>query len=358
MVIGIHGSYGFVGYHLWAYLNYKCDGVEVIRLSKSLDNDDELKRCNVIVHMAERNKGDVHQLYIDNIKSAEGLTTRLDEVKGRPSIIYTSSIHEDDDDLYGKWRRDNIQMFQHWTDDFKSIKLPNIYGPFCKPNYNSFIATFCDKIIKGEDLSVTDNDVNLLYVEDLCAQILDVILDKRIEVNYTDTVSTKYVYNTLLRFKDNYLTKNKIPELLSEFELNLFNTFRSYIDNDNRLFSIDTYTDERGSLSELVISKTEGQIFYSTTKPNIGAIRGNHFHTKRIERFCILEGDALVSMRKVGTDEVIEYKISGNNNVVFDTPVYYTHNLQNIGDTTLIACFWMNDILKENEIDDTYIESV
>jgi UDP-2-acetamido-2,6-beta-L-arabino-hexul-4-ose reductase len=356
MTVGING-YGFIGYHLWVYLNYKCKDISVIRLSRNLENDlDNLSKCDVVIHMAEKNRGYPSQLYKDNKESAKHLTKMLDKIGNKPTIIYTSSTHEDDDDLYGKWRRENNKMFSNWTNDFKSIKLPNIFGPFCKPNYNSFIATFCDKILKNEELQVNDNNVNLLYVENLCSQIYKVIKGDKRNISYDQTVSVKYVYDTLLRFKQEYLSENKIPKYKNEFELNLFNTFRSYLDKNNRLLNVDNYNDDRGRLSELIISKNQGQIFFSTTKP--GIVRGNHFHTRRIERFCVLEGEASVKMRKIGTNEIIEYKIKGTDNKVIDMPVYYTHNLENINNTELICCFWMNDILKEQKIDDTYYEEI
>ena len=316
-VIGINGSYGFIGYHLWVYLNYKCDDVEVIRLSKNLKNDlDNLKKCDVIIHMAEKNRGNVKELYKNNKKSAKHLTEMLDKVNHKARIIYTSSTHEDDNDLYGLWRRENNEMFNNWasksySSSFTSLKLPNIFGPFCKPNYNSFIATFCDKIIKGKKLQINDNKVNLLYIDNLCHQIYKIatyIKKYDTKIRHDKIVGVKYIYDTLLRFKQEYLNENKIPKCKDEFEINLFNTFRSYLEKDNRLLNIDNYNDDRGRLAELVISKNQGQIFFSTTKP--GIVRGNHFHTRRIERFCILEGEALVKMRKVGTDKIIEYKIN------------------------------------------------
>ena len=158
MVIGINGSYGFIGYHLWVYLNYKCDDVKVIRLSKKLENDlDNLSKCDVIIHMAEKNRGDVNKLYKNNKQSAKYLTEMLSKVNNFARIIYTSSIHEDDNNLYGQWRRENNEMFSKWSKPhyagFTSLKLPNIFGPFCKPNYNSFIATFCDKNFKGRRIT-------------------------------------------------------------------------------------------------------------------------------------------------------------------------------------------------------------
>ena len=315
--------------------------------------------------MAEKNRGDINELYKNNKQSAKHLIEMLDKI-GDPlgaRIIYTSSTHENDNSLYGQWRRENNEMFRKWRGggslSFVSLKLPNIFGPFCKPNYNSFIATFCDKILKNEELQVNDNKVNLLYIDNLCKQIYKIASFKKIydtKIRHDKNVSVQYIHDTLLRFKQEYLNENRIPKLKNEFEVDLFNTFRSYISNDNRLFNVDSHNDDRGRLSELVISKTQGQIFFSTTKP--GIVRGNHFHTRRIERFCVLEGEASVKIRKVGTDEIKEYKIKGTDSKVIDMPVYYTHNLENIGNTELICCFWMNDILKEQKIDDTYFEKV
>lgn len=354
--VGINGAFGFVGYHLWTYLKYKCDDITPIRLSRDL-KDSELEGCDVIVHMAERNRGDIDELYKNNIESASRLMDRLEEVGVSPKVIYTSSIHQNADNLYGKWRRENIKMFVSRCDEFISVQLPNIFGPFCKPNYNSFIATFCDTIVNGDgDLNVNDSNVNLLYVDNLCKQLYEVITNNRCDIESDGSFSVSYVHSLLQNFKEVYIDKAEIPHLQDKFEVNLFNTFRSYITDDNRKMSVKVSSDQRGRLSELVISRTKGQIFYSTTNPDF--VRGNHFHTRRIERFCVLSGDALIQMRKVGTDDVIEYRISGDDCKVIDMPVYYTHNLKNIGDTELVCCFWMNDILSEQKVDDTYFELV
>jgi UDP-2-acetamido-2,6-beta-L-arabino-hexul-4-ose reductase len=124
----------------------------------------------------------------------------------------------------------------------------------------------------------------------------------------------------------------------------------------DRKFSIKRVADNRGELKELVIFKEHGQIFYSTTNP--GIVRGNQFHTKRIERFCIVKGTAQISMRQVGTNQIISYIINDTDNIVIDMPPYYTHNLTNIGSEELICVFWMNNILHEQHVDDTYFEGV
>jgi UDP-2-acetamido-2,6-beta-L-arabino-hexul-4-ose reductase len=358
MIIGINGN-GFIGYHLWCYFHYKCDDVHVIQLNRNLHNDlDNLSKCDVVIHLAEKNRGDEQELYKNNISSTNDLVAALTQLNHQPLVIYTSSVHEDDDNIYGQWRRENKSTFSTWAknNNFISIKLPNIFGPFCKPNYNSFVATLCDSLIISKQIKLSDNTINLLYVENLCKQIHDIIKGTITSITHDCSISVIEIFNILSRFCDEYYKKGQIPELHDEFQINLFATFRSYIQSVDRKFSIKRVADNRGELKELVIFKEHGQIFYSTTKP--GIVRGNHFHTKRIERFCIVKGTAQISMRRVGTNQIISYIINDTDNIVIDMPPYYTHNLTNVGSEDLICVFWMNDILHEQHVDDTYFEGV
>jgi UDP-2-acetamido-2,6-beta-L-arabino-hexul-4-ose reductase len=358
MTIGLNGN-GFIGYHLWVYFTYKCKDINVIQLKRNLTDDlNNLAKCDVIVHMAEKNRGDENELFNNNIASAISLTTALDSINKQPLIIYTSSIHEDADNVYGEWRRKNKIHFTDWArrGNFISVKLPNIFGPFCKPNYNSFISTICDSLIYNKKFTITNNNINLLYVENLCKQIHEIIQNVRTELQPDININITEIVNILTRFHEEYYINRNIPNISNEFQLNLFTTFRTYISDADRKILIKHIEDNRGSLKELVIFKESGQIFYSTTKTNV--TRGNHFHTKRIERFCIVKGSAKIEMRKIGSDQIISYYIKDSDNVVIDMPPYYTHNLTNISNDELICVFWMNDILKEQEIDDTYFEVV
>ena len=347
MKIGITGYKGFIGSFLMNYLEHFSEYEPVGK-----EPTDDFSDVNVVVHFAEKNKGNDEEVFYSNRRSCHNL---IDSIKHKDiTLIYASSTHQDDDNLYGLYRRNNIKDFKRNIKNLNVIQIPNVFGPFCKPNYNSFIATFCDKIIKEEDVSVGKGFVNLIYVENLCKEILKLI-DKPYNDEYKllpkTTHTVKSIYDKLMYFKRMYIDTNTIPDIKDEFELDLFNTFRSYLPQDKRLFKVKKFIDERGRLSELLKSKIQGQMFFSTTKPDF--VRGKHFHRKRIERFCILEGQALIKMRRVGTDDIIEYKVNGEDYVVFDTPIFYTHSLENIGDSDLIAVFWMNDILEDNKIDDT-----
>ena len=141
----------------------------------------------------------------------------------------------------------------------------------------------------------------------------------------------------------------------TDFDLNLFNTFRSYIDNNLLLRNLELNKDNRGYLFEVVKELNGGQTFFSYTKP--GIIRGNHFHTKKIERFCVVSGKAIIRIRKLGCKKINEFEVSGKNPVVIDIPIFHTHNIKNISNDELLTLFWANQIYDVNN-PDTYFKEV
>jgi len=355
--IGITGSNGFIGYHLWLHIKYLCDNLKVIKLSRDLNEIDE---CDVIVHLAEKNRGDEQQVYLNNKESAVNLIKSLEGFDGK-RLLYASSLHEDDESLFGVYRRENKILFLDWAkrnnSKFQSMKIPNVFGPFCKPNYNSFIATFCHKMINDEVVKANSNEVRLIYVQNLCKQIVDIIRKKddkeNYEIKHDEVCSVNYVYSKLLGFKDEYINNNVIPVLKTDFDLNLFNTFRSYM--ENRLITMESHIDDRGYLSETIKTNDGGQSFFSTTKP--GYVRGQHFHMRKLERFCVLKGEAIISLRKLGSNDVIKYKVSGDKTQYIDMPLFYTHNITPNNNEEIITLFWQNELLDKKDTD-TYWENV
>jgi UDP-2-acetamido-2,6-beta-L-arabino-hexul-4-ose reductase len=147
---------------------------------------------------------------------------------------------------------------------------------------------------------------------------------------------------------------NIIPELNSYFDICLFNTFRTYIKNDHYPVDLFLHKDDRGHLSEVIKTNVGGQAFFSVTKP--GITRGNHFHRRKIERFCVVEGEALIKLRKIGTDDVIEYRVSGEKPATIDMPIFYTHNITNVGDRDMYTLFWSNEFFNPEDSDTFYEE--
>ena len=197
----------------------------------------------------------------------------------------------------------------------------------------------------------------MVYVRDVCNFFYDLIQKDVMEESYVISgvpIKILDVYNKLALFKDEYLS-GTIPKIESKFDLNLFNTFRSYLYPKHFPILLDLKTDNRGSFVEVVKERSGGQSSFSTTHP--GITRGNHYHTRKVERFCVLSGEASIKLRRIFTDEIIDYKVSGDKPVYVDMPTFYTHSIENIGNTELLTMFWINEFYDPND-PDTFMENV
>lgn len=350
MKVAITGETGFLGYHLTHYLHYHL-GYEIVSLSRNYQNNIELiKGCDWLIHCAGINKGLTDNR--NNSLLANELITLLKQHDVVIDIAYASSIQESHNTEYGNDKAVAGKILQDYCHDvnkkFISYKLPNLFGPFGKPNYNSVVATFCFNLINGIESQINDNNISLCYVNDA---IQTITLDDRIHVYKTNKISVVQLYSKLNEFHKCY-SAGIIPSLYTTFDVQLFNTYRSYA-NNKHVFK--RHVDDRGYLLELLKSQgTESQIFFSTTKPNI--TRGNHFHFNKIERFCVLKGSANISLRKLGSDEIIQYIITDDMDTVIDMPVLYTHNITNIGDSELVCVFWTNEIFDKDQPDTYFIK--
>ena len=370
MRIGITGQNGFIGYHLTQTIKYKHSYYTLVPFQKSFFDKESLlaafvSSCDVIVHLVGVNRAETdEEVYDVNIKLNTVLKKALINANFKGHLLFASSSQEKGDSVYGKAKKESRvlleETFNFLDGKFTGLIIPNVFGPFCKPNYNSFVATFCSKILNNETPEVIqDAYVPLLYVGNLVEQILEVIRnpkDSLLEIRPDLEVKVKKVLKLLYCFKTSYLDNNTIPELNSAFELQLFNTFRSYVDIDQiNPVPIIQHKDERGFFSELIKTEIGGQFSYSITLS--GFSRGNHFHTRKIERFMVIGGEAKISLRKIGCKEVHEFLLDGENPSNVDMPIWYTHNITNIGTTPLITAFWINEPYNSEDTD-TYFENV
>ena len=370
MKIGITGQNGFIGYHLTHTIKHKLSEHSIVTFKRSLFEQEYslstfVSSCDAIVHLAGVNRAETDkEVYGANIKLNTVLKKALIEANFKGHLLFASSSQENGDSLYGKAKKESRVLLEDTINslggNFTGLIIPNVFGPFCKPNYNSFVATFCSKIVNHESPQViNDTEVSLLYVGNLVSQILEVIRnpkDSLFEIRPDLEVKVTEVLGLLNTFKDSYIGGNTIPSLQTPFELQLFNTFRSYIDIDQiNPVSIVQHTDERGFFSELIRTEIGGQFSYSTTLP--GITRGNHFHTRKIERFIVIGGKAKISLRKIGSTEIHEFLLDGENPSYVDMPIWYTHNITNIGTTPLITAFWINEPYNSEDAD-TYFENV
>jgi UDP-2-acetamido-2,6-beta-L-arabino-hexul-4-ose reductase len=374
--IGITGQSGFVGTHLYNELGLFPEKFERIPFEDFYFADTDMltafaKQCDVIVHLAALNRHpDETKLFEINIDLVNSLINVLIQENLKPHILFSSSIQENLDNLYGKSKREGRRLFEKWATEYQAsftgMIVPNVYGPFGLPNYNSFIATFCYKLTHNEKpIVVNDTEVHLIYVSSLCKHILSdienihnfkkpIVKESKISSDFCKKVSE--ILSIFEIFKEQYYDKGFIPVLNDENEINLFNTFRSFIDLKHyypRL--LQQHRDARGSFVETIRLGVGGQVSFSTSKR--GITRGNHFHTRKIERFTIIKGQAKIQLRKIGTDTVFEYCLNSLEPSYVDMPVWYTHNLTNIGTEDLYVQFWINEWYDESN-PDTYFEQV
>ena len=240
--------------------------------------------------------------------------------------------------------------------------IPNVFGPFCRPRYNSVVATFCHLLNNGEEPVIqADNAVPLIYVLDLVELMRKIVLGPtdnhagEIQVPPGATITVSRLLSMLMEHRDSYVRTGVVPALSAGFEVALFNTFRSYIDPTNRLVKLKVNRDDRGYLCETVKSHAGGQTFFSVTKP--GITRGNHYHLRKIERFTVVQGEAVIKLRRIGTEEIHEYHVTGSAPSFVDMPVLCTHNITNVGSAELLTLFWSNEMFDPAD-PDTYPETV
>ncbi|MBN2215639.1 MAG: NAD-dependent epimerase/dehydratase family protein [Bacteroidales bacterium] len=369
--IGITGQAGFIGTHLFNFFGLKKD--EVIRIpfednyfndSTSLENF--VKQCDVIIHLAALNRhNDPQTIYDTNILLVDKLIRAIEKTGVKPHVLFASSTQEERDNMFGRSKREGREMLAKWAGKnnilFTGLVIPNVYGPFGHPYYNSVVATFCHQVTHHEQPRIEiDARLKLIYIGELVEIIWKAIKDKSAAKEYKIPHTTESNVSVLLdiiqRFKKKYADEGIFPELNNSFELNLFNTFRCYMDIPGHYpVKLELKTDDRGSFVETIKSGLGGQVSFSTTKP--GITRGNHFHTRKIERFAVIKGKARIQLRRIGTSEVINFDLDGSEPSYVDMPVWYTHNITNIGDSELYTFFWINEFYDPND-PDTFFEEV
>ncbi len=377
MKIGITGQPGFIGTHLYNHLGLQ-ENVERIPFEDEyFQNEEKLKAfvrsCDAIVHLAAMNRhNDPQVLYKTNIHLVQQLIDACETTNSTPHILFSSSTQEDRGNLYGKSKYEGRKLLEAWAKrnkaQFTGFIIPNVFGPFGHPYYNSFIATFCHQLTHNEQPKIeVDGVVKLIYVGELVKQITDHIfkvakehagktLDEEIRLQHTSEGRVSEILKLLEGYKQNYFEKGIVPNLDNIFERNLFNTFVCYIDHEKFFpFHLTKHTDDRGSFVEVVKLNSGGQVSFSTTKP--GITRGNHFHIRKAERFAVIKGKARIQLRRIGTDKILNFDLDGENPSFVDMPVWHTHNITNTGEEDLYTIFWISEHYNPDD-PDTYFEPV
>lgn len=368
--IGITGQNGFVGSHLYNTLKLNPEQYNLVDFEKEyFENESSLnsfvKKCDVIVHLAAMNRHESQEfIYQTNLLLVDKLINSLERTNSKAHVVFSSSSQEEKDNLYGKSKKEGRDKLIEWANNcggkVSGLIIPNVFGPFGKPYYNSFIATFCHQLTHNEIPHIAnDGEVQLIYVAELVAEIIKEIntieKNENSHIKHTKTIKVSEVLSYLENFKSLYYLKGEIPKLESDFEINLFNTFRSFIDHKSFFpVKFTKHIDPRGAFVEIIRLGLGGQVSFSTTVP--GITRGNHYHTRKIERFAVIKGKALIQLRKVDSNEVIDIYLDGNEPSYVDMPIWYTHNIKNIGEEDLYTIFWINEFYNPEDADTYFVE--
>lgn len=385
----VTGSNGFVGKNIVVDLN-EIKKYEVLTIDRQ-NSEEELKQATLkadfIVHLAGVNRPkETSEFYEGNGGLTEKIVSFLkDENKNTP-ILITSSTHAEIDNDYGKSKKQSEDALIKYSDECNAkvyiFRLPNLFGKWCKPNYNSAITTFCYNIAHDLDVWVNDPSIelSLVYIDDVVESIVECIENWNMinlneineEVALTTTESNcvkidKYYYEVTTVYKrtlGNIVDSLKmfrnmrksllIPDLSDGFNKALYSTYLTYLEEDDFSYFLDKKEDNRGWLAELVKSEQFGQMFVSKTHP--GITRGNHWHHTKTEKFIVIQGQANIRFRKIDEDKVIEYIVDGEKPQVLDIPPGYTHSIENIGQDEVITLFWSNEMFNPEKPDTYFLE--
>lgn len=315
-----------------------------------------------VVHTAGVNRGTDSEVRDGNIAAARRLVDALYAVDAPPrTVTNANSTQAGNGSVYGEAKREAAAIIAKACDDlgvcFRDVRLPNLFGEHGAPFYNSVIATFCHLAVRGQPLRVNqDSELTLLHAQKAAKLLLDPA--RSAEVTESAGVHRRTVLDLKAEIEglSEMYALGDIPELGSAFEIELFNTYRSFTFPRHAPIRLTKRSDDRGSLSETVRSHGgEGHTFFSTTRP--GITRGQHHHLRKFERFVVLAGSAQISLRRLLTDEVISFDVSGEAPVAVDMPTMWAHKITNTGTDTLYTQFWSNEIF-DSEDPDTHSEEV
>ncbi len=363
--IGITGIDGLIGWHLHAFL-YTQPNIQVVGANRATFASKEelynfVTSSDVVVHLAGMNRGDDREVASVNIGLTDALIAACEHTRKKPHIIFSSSTQIYRDTAYGATKRVCSELFQKWAGRtgalFTNLILPNVFGEGGKPFYNSVVSTFCFQLANGQKAEIiNDTTLEQVHAQQVACEIFKIINTSRAgDVNLTGMpITVSELLTKLTNFAELY-KQHIIPELRTEFDLSLFNTYRSYLYPDRYPVSIDIHEDERGTLFEAVKSLNGEQTFISTTKP--GITRGNHYHLTKLERFLVLSGQAEIRIRRLFSDEIVMFVLNGSKPQYIDIPTLHSHSITNVGKKELITLFWAHKIF-DPACPDTFTETV
>lgn len=378
----ITGAKGFVGKNLVEALKNVRDGKDKTRgISENInifeydvDTDPKqldafCKDADFVFNLAGVNRPETEEEFMQgNFGFASKLLDTLKKYNNTCPVMLSSSIQAERDNPYGLSKKAGEDLFFSYSKETGAkvlvYRLPNVFGKWCRPNYNSAVATFCHNIARDLPITVNDRSVmmQLVYIDDVVDELIRAISGNENKKNEFCEIPTVHkitlgeIVDLLYSFKSSREDKTICDMTENSFSKKLYSTYLSYLEPSDFSYKLKMNCDARGSFTEILRSKNAGQFSVNISKP--GITKGQHWHNTKNEKFVVVSGHGLIQLRKIGSDEVINYEVNGEEITVVDMIPGYTHNIINLSETEdLVTFMWCNECFNP-EKPDTFYEEV
>ncbi|MDN5372927.1 MAG: UDP-2-acetamido-2,6-beta-L-arabino-hexul-4-ose reductase [Carnobacterium sp.] len=368
MKILVTGSKGFIGKNLVAELN-NLGYDDILQFNRETDwdfLDKYTKDCDFVFHLAGINRPEKEEEFMEgNANFTSQLLELLKKNNNKAPILITSSIQAEQDNAYGKSKKAGEEIVFNYEKETGSkvyvYRLSNVFGKWSKPNYNTVVATYCYNIARNLDIQINNPDalLTLCYIDDVIKEFAYILNNQRSNEEKIHKITKEYhitlgaLAETIRSFKE---SRNDliIPNMENELIKNLYSTYLSFLPEDDFSYDLKMNIDQRGSFTEFIKTPDRGQVSINISKP--GITKGNHWHHTKNEKFLVVSGKGQIRFRKVESDEIIEYNVTGEKLEVIDIPIGYTHSIVNVGETDLVTVMWVNEVFDQDNPDTYYVE--
>lgn len=303
-----------------------------------------LASADAVLHLAGVNRAPDAVVEEANPTIARRLSTACVKSGVRPHVVYANSTHAANDTPYGRSKRIAGEILSEIGGRYTDLVLPHIFGEGARPRYNNVTATFIEAVVAGESPQINpEGKVAMLHAGAAAQAAIDAVTEGHSGLLCPDARVTPVaeLFAMLQGFQRDYAA-NIFPDLRDPFTVALFNSYRAALYPDGFQRPLKLNTDERGTLFEVAKGGGGGQCFASWTEP--GVTRGDHFHLNKVERFLVIQGEAIIRMRRVLGGPVWEYRVTGDAPAAIDMPTLHTHSIENVGQTPLLTLFWTHDL--------------
>ncbi|HBR32000.1 MAG: capsular polysaccharide biosynthesis protein CapF [Eubacteriales bacterium] len=369
MKILITGAKGFIGKNLKAELCCrKYNDIFEYDLDTDPDSLDAFCReADFVFHLAGVNRPKEQSEYMTgNFGFTSILLDTLRKNNNKCPIMISSSTQAANDNPYGQSKKAGEKLiFDYGKETGAKVfvyRFPNVFGKWCRPNYNSAVATFCNNIASGLPIMVNDRNtvLNLVYIDDVVQELVNALEGRAnicpdnycsIPVFYTKTLGE--IVDLIYSFKASR-EERSVPDLSDDFTRKLYATYLSYLPKDCFSYPLKMNKDNRGSFTEIIKTTDRGQFSVNISKP--GIVKGNHWHNTKNEKFVVVSGRGVIRLRRVDSEEILEYYVNGRELVVVDIPTGYTHNIENLGENDMVTFMWASETFDPDKPDTIFLE--